>query len=90
MFLFAKVVMDNLAEQSSPSDLRTELRPEVFPHKLEEAYDTAEICYRGTRAKADVLLDIKEYLSASLTGLIRHVGFMAYSFYPGLCVPADL
>ena len=38
MFLFAKVVMDNLAEQGSPSDLRNELRPEVFPHKLEEAY----------------------------------------------------
>lgn len=37
MFLFAKVVMDNLAEQTSPSDLRTELQPDILPHKLEEA-----------------------------------------------------
>jgi hypothetical protein len=39
MFLFAKVVLDNLAEQSSPADLRVEMRPDVFPHKLEEAYN---------------------------------------------------
>ena len=42
MFLFAKVVLDNLGEQSSPADLRVELGPDVFPHGLEEAYATEE------------------------------------------------
>ncbi|CEN59396.1 hypothetical protein ASPCAL01847 [Aspergillus calidoustus] len=37
MFLYAKVVLDNLADQSTLEDLMKELDPRVFPHGLQAA-----------------------------------------------------
>lgn len=39
MFLYAKVVLDNLMEQVSYEDLKDELKSENFPDGLERAYD---------------------------------------------------
>ncbi|EPS38656.1 hypothetical protein H072_7600 [Dactylellina haptotyla CBS 200.50] len=39
MFLYAKVVLDNLYEQESEADLEEELAGENFPQGLKEAYD---------------------------------------------------
>jgi hypothetical protein len=37
MFLFAKLVMNNLYEQTSNEAFMEELQPEIFPQKLDEA-----------------------------------------------------
>ena len=37
MFLFAKLVTENLYEQTCPSDLKNELDPDNFPEGLKEA-----------------------------------------------------
>jgi hypothetical protein len=39
MFLFAKLVMENLGNQTSQNDLRKELEPTTFPVDLGQAYD---------------------------------------------------
>ena len=39
MFLFAKLVMKNFFEQTCVANLREEMRPEVFPHGLDQAYE---------------------------------------------------
>lgn len=39
MFLFAKLVMENLGNQPSQNDLRNELEPTTFPVDLGQAYD---------------------------------------------------
>jgi hypothetical protein len=38
MFLFARLVMDNLSQQVTKQDLRDEMMPGVFPSKLNEVY----------------------------------------------------
>jgi len=38
MFLFAKLVMENLYSQTSRAKLNKELEPDRFPRGLEEAY----------------------------------------------------
>ena len=37
MFLFAKLVMENLSDQTSQYDLKEELKPEIFPVDLKDA-----------------------------------------------------
>jgi hypothetical protein len=38
MFLYAKVVLDNLFSQGSPAELENELAKENFPEELDTAY----------------------------------------------------
>ena len=38
MFLFAKLVMGNMLDQTTRSGLRNEMRPELFPSGLEQAF----------------------------------------------------
>lgn len=44
MFLFAKLVMKNLYDQTSIFGLRTEMRDDVFPKGLDEAYGATSLC----------------------------------------------
>jgi hypothetical protein len=37
MFLFARVILENLMEQECEEDVFTELRDDVFPSELDEA-----------------------------------------------------
>ena len=39
MFLYAKVVLDNLMDQGSEAELADELKAENFPDGLDAAYD---------------------------------------------------
>jgi len=39
MFLYAKVVLDNLMDQGSEAELADELKSENFPVELNAAYD---------------------------------------------------
>jgi hypothetical protein len=38
MFLYAKVVLDNLFFQGSQAELENELTTEIFPERIEAAY----------------------------------------------------
>ncbi|KAL9618244.1 MAG: hypothetical protein Q9160_007014 [Pyrenula sp. 1 TL-2023] len=62
MFLYAKLVMENLLGQVSPKKLLFEMQPHIFPQGLEQAYERVvkrvyENPNRGERIEAERLLN---------------------------------
>ena len=55
MFLYAKVVLDNLLSQDSPADFKEEMSTDNFPDGLDAAYAFLFIC--GTKLDINVTSD---------------------------------
>jgi hypothetical protein len=46
MFLYAKVVLDNLFSQDSPAEFKDKIASDIFPADLEKAYEPSAIFIR--------------------------------------------
>jgi hypothetical protein len=44
MFLYAQLVIENLAQQARRIDLVKELQSDVFPHGLQAAFVNSQVC----------------------------------------------
>jgi hypothetical protein len=71
MFLYVRVVLDNLLNQVSKAGLRRELSAEILPRKLDDAYVVASAFMTG-RVSLDYIqtrFDLQICLTSGLLGI---------------------